>query len=322
MAIGFSKIQRQFVLLIGIFLILTLVLHLLPVYYDIHTSALLSLSLPTRSVMVGVANHTSSRHILTQPSRSVILEKKVNIWRVVPDDDRIVAQVNFVPSVDRSLPPKRILLASGVSSWSAAEGKNTFLKHQCPIQNCELLSNPPVEGTVDARMFKEIELNSFTFDSQLKLTPRHPDQIWIMFALESPEASPSYDVFHDVINWTATYRYDSTLITPYDKFQTFDNYTKIDNYKPDRNWAEGKTKLAAMFVSNCYASNDRLGYAKTLQRHMEVDIYGFCGTMNCDKGNQQACFEMLRKDYKFYFAFENANCRDYITEKLFLNALR
>lgn len=322
MAIGFSKIQRQFVLLIGIFLILTLVLHLLPVYYDINTGALLSFSLPTRSLTAGVANHTRSRHILTQPSRSVILEKKVNIWRVVPDDDRIVAQVNFVPSVNPSLPPKRILLASGVSSWSVAEGKNTFLKHQCPIQNCELLSSPPGEGNVDARMFKEIELNSFTFDSQLKLTPRHPDQIWIMFALESPEATPSYDVFHDVINWTATYRYDSTLITPYDKFQTFDNYTKIDDYKPERNWAEGKTKLAAMFVSNCYASNDRLGFVKALQKHMEVDIYGFCGTMNCDKGNQQACFEMLRKDYKFYFAFENANCRDYITEKLFLNALR
>lgn len=30
---------------------------------------------------------------------------------------------------------------------------------------------------------------------------------------------------------------------------------------------------------------------------------------------------MLHKDYKFYLAFENANCRHYITEKLFENAL-
>lgn len=30
---------------------------------------------------------------------------------------------------------------------------------------------------------------------------------------------------------------------------------------------------------------------------------------------------MLDADYKFYLAFENANCRDYITEKLY-NALR
>ena len=30
---------------------------------------------------------------------------------------------------------------------------------------------------------------------------------------------------------------------------------------------------------------------------------------------------MLDSDYKFYLAFENSNCQDYITEKFFVNGL-
>ena len=51
-----------------------------------------------------------------------------------------------------------------------------------------------------------------------------------------------------------------------------------------------------------------------MQEYINVDIYGQCGNLTC---HQEDCFEKLSKEYKFYVAFENAICPDYVTEKFF-----
>jgi hypothetical protein len=78
----------------------------------------------------------------------------------------------------------------------------------------------------------------------------------------------------------------------------------------------------AWFVSNCLETNNRKQYAHELQKYIPVDIYGKCGTKKCPRSTEAECFEILNRDYKFYLAFENANCKDYITEKFFKNSLR
>lgn len=58
-------------------------------------------------------------------------------------------------------------------------------------------------------------------------------------------------------------------------------------------------------------------------RFKQVDIYGKCGTFEClDTFPNDKCIESIGQDYKFYLAFENSNCADYITEKLYRNALK
>ncbi|CAL4098692.1 unnamed protein product, partial [Meganyctiphanes norvegica] len=54
-----------------------------------------------------------------------------------------------------------------------------------------------------------------------------------------------------------------------------------------------------------------------LAAHMSIDIYGKCGYLECPRKDQSGCYEMLERDYKFYMAFENSICNDYITEKFF-----
>ncbi len=51
-----------------------------------------------------------------------------------------------------------------------------------------------------------------------------------------------------------------------------------------------------------------------LQELIPVDIFGNCGTGTVERGSEE---EDLVRRYKFYFAFENSLCRDYISEKFF-----
>ena len=46
-------------------------------------------------------------------------------------------------------------------------------------------------------------------------------QVWVLWLLESPVNTPKFRHAERLINWTATYRPDSTIVTPYDKFVAF-----------------------------------------------------------------------------------------------------
>ena len=111
----------------------------------------------------------------------------------------------------------------------------------------------------------------------------------------------------------------STLVAPYERWQYYNDNVKQLPLK--QNFAVNKTKSVAWFVSNCGARNGRLKYAKELAKYIEVDIYGSCGTKQCPRSKANDCFKMLERDYRFYLAFENSNCKDYITEKFFVNGL-
>ena len=227
-------------------------------------------------------------------------------------DDRILTQLHYIPESFRQNMSqlKVIYVITGVSD--ARRGQHRFLEDQCPVNKCFLTDAKQYARTADAVLFQ----NGLVEPDFQK--PAH--QIWIYFQLESPHHTVPLIHFNHAMNWTATYRLDSTIVTPYEKFVPFPNATTAPS-TPSKNYAAGKTKMVAWFVSNCRTKNNRYEYAKELGQYISVDIYGQCGPLFCPREQKQNCFSMLSKDYKFYLAFENSNCKNYITEKFYWNAL-
>ncbi|GFN77591.1 alpha-(1,3)-fucosyltransferase [Plakobranchus ocellatus] len=185
---------------------------------------------------------------------------------------------------------------------------------------CEITVNKGSFPQADAVLFYS---HGKTHMSQLGFEPeKQPGQTWTFFAVESPVHSKNSlfndAAFHDKFNSTMGYRTDSEFWHGYIRSQKRDSPLSTEDKHSEeaelRRIFRKKSKMAAMFVSNCEAPSRRDEYVRELQKHMSVDVYGRCGSMRCD--DREACDKMLKDDYKFYLAFENSHCLDYVTEKL------
>lgn len=147
-----------------------------------------------------------------------------------------------------------------------------------------------------------------------------PDQPWIFFTDESPlhtfMATKRYNMsaYNGLFNLSMTYRSDSDIPVPYGRTERLPKTAQEDL----RNFAASKEKMATILGSNCGGKNGRWQYIRELAKHINVDIYGACGKKVCPGHFMHDC-DVTRK-YKFYLAFENSNCREYMTEKLWWNA--
>ena len=223
------------------------------------------------------------------------------------ETDRIVEQLSYIPHTFPSTPLK-ILIWQGLDAWGGIkpqEGDEVFHRESCPVTSCLLTGDQRQLDSSDLVIFRERAVE----------VKKRKGQLWMIFTLESP---PHSHITSTSLDWTATYRRDSTIVAPYGAWRRYEDPGTWQDVH--LNFAENKTKQVAWMVSNCNAKNNRLEYAKELGNYIGVDIYGGCGTNRCGKKDQD-CRAMLGRKYKFYLSFENSNCADYITEKFWNNAL-
>ena len=172
----------------------------------------------------------------------------------------------------------------------------------------------PCRFTNDANEYKNSDAVLYHGRSEVwgvaPLKQRPQGQIWIYYNQEPPPHIGSFPDTPNIINWTLTYIRTADLHQFYGemrpgKFQ--------GGFDPTKNYLEGKTKTAAAMISNCVGH--RMAFVRKLAQYIDVDVYGGCGHIQC-----KDCWDQL-KPYKFYLAFENHLCKDYVTEKFYVNGL-
>ena len=140
-------------------------------------------------------------------------------------------------------------------------------------------------------------------------------QKWIYYAWEDAKNTHAERYPHhcNKFNITMTYSKHSDIYFPYGECIKAGDIMKhiVDRTIVDA--LKSKDRLVAWMVSDCRTAGRRENYVRQLLRSIPVDIYGECGDQMCDKG--AACDKYVSR-YKFYLAFENSLCGEYITEKL------
>ncbi|XP_055330242.1 alpha-(1,3)-fucosyltransferase C-like isoform X2 [Paramacrobiotus metropolitanus] len=221
---------------------------------------------------------------------------------------------------------RTILLWDKFPDFSLTTGNDMFQRFKCTYPNCRMTFDRKFLSTANAVLF------SLRETTRLEHLPksRSADQKWVFCLKESPVYSYFDEQLLDgVFDWTMTYRLDSDILFPYG-FSTKRSkpQTKLPDYfeKKINHTMQYAFELAAYrklapiawIVSRCQSHSHRETYVDQLTSHIDVDIYGRCGQLDCGKDNNSttSCDNIL-KSYHFYLALENSLCPDYVTEKLF-----
>ncbi|XP_060562751.1 glycoprotein 3-alpha-L-fucosyltransferase A-like, partial [Ruditapes philippinarum] len=189
---------------------------------------------------------------------------------------------------------------------------------KCKYNNCEMTVN-----TSDANISQAVIFDGRNMPRNVSFI-RPNGQIWIFAAHESPISYGDtgtwwYRNKDYSFNWTMTYDKDnSDIYLPYGEILKHKSEV-IRDYK---SISQKKNKTLLIIVSHCNVRSKRQEYVNKLKKYVDVEVLGLCGkrwTCGTHYKHDEDCFKLLNTTYRFYLAFENAFCHQYITEKFYDN---
>ncbi|ELU14611.1 hypothetical protein CAPTEDRAFT_65003, partial [Capitella teleta] len=188
---------------------------------------------------------------------------------------------------------------------------------------CVMLNNRSRINESDAVIFRGRRMSERPLP-----TNRISSQYWIFYEIEPPHkvyTHTNLSAYKETFNLTATYTSDSdfpNMSIP----KCIINAKQLSQMK-ETNYAAEKTRKVqvAWMASVCRTQSNRQSFVNKLRNYIKVDVYGNCGEFSCKKTSPSGyegkddCVKTLlngTRSYKFYLAFENSLCREYLTEKL------
>ena len=224
-----------------------------------------------------------------------------------------------------------------ILAWTTTPKRNPFWHTRAencgtPVP-CTFTTSNSLYTTSDVVIF-----NTRCASNTTMPTFRLPHQHWITYLREAPTRSHMFveSPHHSWFNWTFTYSMIGDIVEPYgiclpnrekvvnDSSSITDVIRRVYGKSADSlpwlhrrqlkrsttvNYARGKTGLVFWAVGHCRTESLREKYVAEQKRYIIVDIYGTCtGSYIKDKKDGF-------RSHKFYLAFENSICPDYITEK-------
>lgn len=179
----------------------------------------------------------------------------------------------------------------------------------CP-ERCYIANDRRLLYSSDAVVFYG---NDVSGDDLPKM--RAPCQKWVYWSLDSPKPS-KIKGFENLFNWTMTYRSDSDIVYNQGSVLKESSGREYSKSALEHTW-RGKSKMAAWAPKKCQTTGGREKFVKELQNHMTVDVYGECGNNTCVDDLEHSCYKRFEKEHFFFFAFESAICKDFVSESFY-----
>ena len=193
-----------------------------------------------------------------------------------------------------------------------------FVDNNCPATNCETFT--------DRSRIAESDLILVHMRDHIDPLPspsrqRLANERWVFVLYESPVHADDYRIYDGRFDLASTYSLESDFPDFYSAGANL-NWELNDNFDLEsiERQLAAKPNFAALVVSNCNDRSRRLDYVDELAKHVPVDVFGKCGRecpTHLRDGRPADCKEIIGHEYKFYLAFENSVCDEYITEKFF-----